>query len=98
MSIPHFPQVGEPWVDCHICGFSIPRSEAVRHYKSKRLVCQQDADERSHLDFMAELELPPDRVTPPSEQRVADQGPVPLTGLGYGQTPYGDGLAGYGVG
>jgi hypothetical protein len=45
-------QVGVPWIDCLICGFSIPRSEAVKHYKKGALVCLQCADVEGHTDAM----------------------------------------------
>ena len=41
----------EPWIQCHICSFCIPRSEAVRHYRKNKLVCQQCDDAFSNDDL-----------------------------------------------
>lgn len=71
MSVPTFPQRHESWIECSICGFAIPRSEAVVHYKSRKLVCSMDADEPTHSDFLEYTERPAeggDRVSPQKVQ------------------------------
>lgn len=46
----------EPWIECAICSFCIPRSESVLHYRNNKLVCQQCDDRPAHLDNMADLD------------------------------------------
>lgn len=46
------PLTGQPWIDCHICSFSIPQGEGIMHYKMKKLVCANCNDELGHQDYM----------------------------------------------
>ena len=50
MSRPRYLKYGEPWFDCHICGFSYPVSQGLRHYRSKKFVDAKCMDEPSHAD------------------------------------------------
>lgn len=54
-SIPTFPQVGEQWLECPICGEAHPGSKFVRHYRSLKLVCWQCDDQPSHADNLQYL-------------------------------------------
>lgn len=80
--IPVFPRHGEPWFECYICGFDFPRSEAVRHYRSNRLVDSMCADEKTHSDYMSEM-------TPPRETPVETEQPVTCQGPAVDDTWYG---------
>lgn len=60
MSIPTFPRRGEPWVECDICGFDIPKSQA-RRDRYGRLVCARDVDEPSTEDLRMEFEVPEEK-------------------------------------
>ena len=64
---------GEPWFECHICGFEFPMSHGVRHYDTKRLVDKRCADEPGHSDYMERLrkDREDDRFSP---QPVSNQG------------------------
>lgn len=59
------PRTGEPWIDCHICSFSIPRGEAVLHHRFQKLVCGPCVDDLSHQDHMERRRIPDesDRVS-----------------------------------
>lgn len=94
MSVPTFPRYGECWGDCYICGFSFPRSQLMRHYKTRRLVDARCADEMSHADY---LELHERRAEESCdlEQRVQGQGEVDAN-LGAGEGGAGVGGAGTG--
>ncbi len=72
-SFPKFPVYGEPWIDCAICGESLPRSRAMRHYKKGFLVDALCADALAHDDAMARLIRGRERPDP-SEQVVRAQG------------------------
>lgn len=63
--------LGEPWLNCHICGFTVPMSESVIHYKKGRYVCQGCADNRTHADEMENLQRPMEHTTI-SPQKVDD--------------------------
>lgn len=54
--VPVFPRVGEPWVECTICGFDFPKSQVHRD-RFGRLVCGPDTDELSHQDHMEDLHI-----------------------------------------
>lgn len=41
---PVFPRRGEPWVECDICGFDVPKSLARRDFYG-RIACPEDFDE-----------------------------------------------------
>lgn len=43
---------GEPWFECHICGFEYPVSQGIKHYKTKKLVDAKCADEPGHADYL----------------------------------------------
>ena len=91
---PVFPRYGEQWFECHICGFDYPLHEARRHYKSQRLVCDCCDDEKTHSDYMQEMEAP--REAPvETEQPVTCQGPAVdsawYSGLWYSSVWYGGG-------
>lgn len=68
-----FPQRGEVWADCWICGFTYPMSQLVRHFKYKKLVDMDCADEMSQMDILAKRRRAPET----SEQPVANQGQSP---------------------
>jgi len=72
---PNFPRRGEQWFECYICGFDFPLSEARRHYKSNRLVDRRCDDEKTHDDYLAEMEIPREDTTT-VEQPVSCQGPA----------------------
>ena len=54
---PVFPRVGEPWVECDICGFDMPKSKVRRDHLG-RLACPNDLDERDRDSFRKNFELP----------------------------------------
>lgn len=94
MSITKFPYRGEPWIECAICGFDIPRSEAVVHYKKKFLVDRKCADALAHDDYMELVRKGREREDP-SEQRVSAQGEADfLSDAGAGSGGAGAGSAG----
>jgi len=83
---------GEPWIACHICGFEIPQSQAVRHFKSKKLVDRKCADQPSYTDLLEFFRMPEER-TDFSEQPIPNQGSVTSVGFGdypFGEFPFGD--------
>lgn len=83
---------GEPWVECHICGFELPQSEAVRHYKSKRWVDRKCADDLGRDDWLAIRRMPVETPTQ-SPQPVNDQGGTSTAGFGawpFGLFDFGD--------
>lgn len=48
----------EPWLNCFICGFTVPVSESVIHYRKGRYVCQGCADNRTQADNLEYVERP----------------------------------------
>lgn len=61
MSIhPTFPRVGEPWVECDICGFDIPKSRIKRDHLG-RLVCARDLDAKDRDSYWLEQETPEEK-------------------------------------
>ena len=72
----------EPWFDCDICGFSFPVSKGQRHFRTKRLVDRECADEKSWSDYR-ERQTPREERLRTSPQPVKDQGSV--TSAGFGQ-------------
>jgi hypothetical protein len=70
---PHFPRYGEPWFECYICAADYPVSKSIRHYKSHRLVCTHCDDEKTHSDYMQDIEAPREQPIE-TEQPVKDQG------------------------
>lgn len=82
----------EPWIECSICGFEIPRSHAVRHYKTRKLVDAKCADQMDPADLRALVRTPMEGgdVSP---QPVSDQGQDGYSsgfGVGpFGETPFG---------
>lgn len=67
---PHYPKAGEPWFDCHICGFSYPVSDGMRHYKSRKLVDAKCADEMAQPDYQETYVQNREDEYDPSPQRV----------------------------
>lgn len=65
---------GEHWDECSTCGFAIPHSETVKHYKKGTLVCMQCADDRTHADNMEFIERREQTESSPAEQPVRDDG------------------------
>ena len=63
--------VDDCWINCWICGFSIPLSEAVIHYRKGRYVCQACADNRTQADNLEHVERPLEH-TNISPQKVTD--------------------------
>lgn len=57
-----FPQLGETWFDCHICGFTFPVSDGIMHYRKKRLVDAKCADDIARDDYESALILPAERT------------------------------------
>lgn len=99
-NIPHFPRMGEPWLECPICGNDFPRSQMRLHYRKGILVDRLCDDERTHADYMEDV-IRGDERPEPSEQRVSDQGEpgvtISPTG-GGGEEPGGAGGGGAGGG
>lgn len=54
---PVFPRRGEPWVECDICGFDVPKSLARRDRKG-RVACPEDFDEPDKDDYEKRFEGP----------------------------------------
>jgi len=83
---------GDVWIDCHLCGFTLPIGESVLHYRTKKLVDRKCADERSQLDYWEKFRMPVEtRRTSP--QPVQDQGQQ-----SYDDVPQGAGGGGGGEG
>ena len=72
---PAFPRRGEAWFECYICGFDFPLSESRRHYKSGRLVDALCDDEKTHSDYMEDMQAPKEAPIE-VEQPVTCQGPA----------------------
>lgn len=72
-SFPKFPRMGEPWLECAICGNDFPRSQMRKHYRLGVYVDRLCADERTHEDNMEDV-IRGDERQIPSEQPVKNQG------------------------
>ena len=69
--IPKHPRKHSRWGECYICGFDFPIGEMVRHYKTRRLVDKECADELSFSDYK-ETQIIPAETRETSEQPVED--------------------------
>ena len=79
---------GQPWIDCHICGFSLPLHEAVTHYRKRKLVCRECADDIAADDYRARVRIPDDGPRS-SPQPVQGQGADGINS-GFGTQPFGE--------
>jgi hypothetical protein len=55
-----FPRVGEPWVECDICGFDFPKSQ-VRRDRRGRIVDAKCMDEKDHGEHMEDIQIPEEK-------------------------------------
>lgn len=78
----------EPYIECAICGFTLPLSEGVTHYKLGVLVDAKCADEMGAQEYREWVRITeqPQR----SPQPVSDQGQVPGLG-GWDTDPWDSG-------
>ena len=67
--IPKFRHAGEPWLECPICGFSYPRSEMVRNYRTNKFVDMKCDDQLTHDDYLQIQQRRQERMEP-TEQKV----------------------------
>ena len=71
MPVPTYPWAKQAWVECSTCGFAYPKSDTVRHYKSRKLVCVSCDDAPTHSDYQEFFDRPVedgDRVSPQKVQ------------------------------
>lgn len=84
---------GEPHIECNICGFELPLSHAVRHYKTKKLVDRKCADEIGAYELRALTRIRSEDGAN-SPQPVSGQGEDGVnSGFGispFGESPFGD--------
>ena len=67
--IPKFRHAGEPWLECPICGFSYPRSEMVKNYRTNKFVDMKCDDQLTHDDYLQIQQRRQERMEP-TEQKV----------------------------
>jgi len=65
-------QVHDSWINCNVCGFTIPTGEAVVHYRKGKLVCTQCDDQMTNVDLQPSANRPLQERIQNSPQRVND--------------------------
>lgn len=89
----HFPWYKEPWIECYVCGFEYPLSQAVINHKTHRYVDLKCDDQLSHGDILEYWDMPRE-VIQISPQPVPDQGAPSEGEEGAGEGGAGEGGAG----